>query len=85
MYRKGVEPERIARLCHSSPGALRKYLAARIEADPSLWDRRLVMQSEPSVQSRLVAIVAEHHRMSGLAHGERGTGACAPRPYVSNG
>ncbi|MGJ9404044.1 helicase associated domain-containing protein [Arthrobacter sp. KK5.5] len=84
MYRKGVEVETIARLCHTTPSAVRSHVTARIRDDPRPPERRPLRHTEPSLPRHargttgtqwrlwhrmLLGFVNEHHRLPGLADG----------------
>lgn len=81
MYRKGVDPQQIARLCHSTTRAVTKYLEQRMEDNPLLWDACLKIHTEPSLprhergtigaawkrwHGMLRVFVNQHHRLPGL-------------------
>lgn len=90
MYRKGLEPEQIARLCHTTPATVRRYLDAAMEADPLLWEKRLKPHAEPSLprhvrgtsgaewrrwHGMLAGFVQGHGRLPALADGATAAGA----------
>lgn len=49
LYRRGLEPSDIARICHTLPQIAEAYIRVQLESDPGLFDSRLCRCLEPSL------------------------------------
>lgn len=49
LYRRGLEPTDIARICHTLPRTAESFIREQLERDPTLFDTRLSPCREPSL------------------------------------
>ncbi|WP_417219618.1 helicase associated domain-containing protein [Arthrobacter sp.] len=49
LYQRGLEPNDIARICHTLPRTAEAFIRGQLEQDPNLFDTRLCRCLEPSL------------------------------------
>lgn len=49
LYRRGLEPPDIARICHTLPRTAESFIRGQLKRDPTLFDTRLSRCREPSL------------------------------------